>query len=146
MLWLVGPLQNKRLASSWAVVQQQKFQNIAEGREAEIEGRKVPSSSSALNWVPGSLSTVQRSTGPYSIYRNPSFRWVGTVWNGSDGWKTQGPCPWIFPGSRRLSGHLLSEVNSGDKVAPFKKFFKKKRETSGVGWGIRPQDVELRFI
>lgn len=48
----------------------------------------MPSSSLILNWVPGSLSTVQCSGGPYSIYRSPYFRlswnrvkWVGLLDN-----------------------------------------------------------------
>lgn len=48
----------------------------------------MPSSSLILNWVPGSLSTVQCSAGPYSIYRSPYFRlswnrvkWVGLLDN-----------------------------------------------------------------
>lgn len=89
----------------------------------------MPSSSLILNWVPGSLSTVQCSGGPYSIYRSPYFRlsWNRVKWVGLLDNPRSLPLIFLFFSlffctRGRLVIHF---INSGDETDHF--FFKKKK-------------------
>lgn len=68
--------KKKKKNQSYKTLQREKRQRSRAGR--------CPRPPLPLNWVPGSLSTVQCSTGPYSIYRSPSFRlsWNRVKWVG----------------------------------------------------------------
>lgn len=107
------------------------FLPSSQGKEIAIKGRKVPSSSSVLNWVPGSFeySTVQCSAGPYTIYRSPYFRlsWNRVKWVGWLDNPRSLPLIFLHPG---MSGHLLQQLRWKGFVFKYRwKFFVKKRST-----------------